>query len=600
MKNVFLLLSIVSILAYTAKAQERNCGTSIYENYLEELDPDYPTKKRAIFEEAKTLGAQQRSGVVVTIPVVVHIVYKTNTENISDAQINSQLAVLNKDFRRTNNDASQTPSFFAGLADDAEIEFCLATVDPSGAATTGITRTQTWRNDFSVPYSAGAAEPIKLTASGGKDAWDSNKYLNMWVCNMTGGVLGYATFPGSVSADKDGVVIGYNYFGSTGAVSAPYNRGRTTTHEVGHYLGLPHIWGDGACGADDGIADTPVASASYGGCPSFPQTSCGTSDMFMNYMDYVNDACMNMFSQGQVAVMRGILNGQRSALIGNASTACGGVNPPQCQNLVTSPLQMGFETNEDFSAWQIVDANNDAAANGSAQFSVATNNASNSEWGSRTGDQHLVYLWSATSAADDWLFTPCISLLDGHIYEFSYWYCAAADDYGTYPEKLEVGVSTDQTVAGVYQTLVPEVTITNVYPTYLENKFTITAPNDVEISLGFHATSDADQYALQLDDINITDITFVSNENLVEENLFNVYPNPATEVLNLAIDSDKMISDAQVKIIDMTGRTMLERSFTNLQSDELTFDISNYANGVYLVNLIADGELTTKKVVIAK
>ncbi|HET7115928.1 MAG TPA: zinc-dependent metalloprotease, partial [Hanamia sp.] len=153
-----------------------------------------------------------------------------------------------------------------------------------------------------------ADDQMKFSSKGGDDAWDATKYLNIWVCNLFGRTLGYAVLPGS-PLEKDGVVIKYDAFGTTGNLTAPYNKGRTTTHEIGHWLGLKHLWGDSLCG-DDGIADTPPQETSNSYCPTFPHlSSCsinGYGDMFMDYMDFTDDGCMNMFTQGQKAEMRSL------------------------------------------------------------------------------------------------------------------------------------------------------------------------------------------------------------------------------------------------------------------------------------------------------
>ena len=192
---------------------------------------------------------------VITIPVVVHIVYNTQEQNISREQIRSQIQALNQDFRRTNTDANNTWS----QAADVEIEFKLATVNPMGTSTTGVTRTATNVSSF------GTDDAVKNSKTGGKNAWPSDSYLNIWVCNLTGNTLGYAQLPG-VNAASDGVVIGYKFFGTTGTAIAPFNLGRTTTHEVGHWLNLRHIWGDGGCDIDDYVNDTPLSDAPNHGC----------------------------------------------------------------------------------------------------------------------------------------------------------------------------------------------------------------------------------------------------------------------------------------------------------------------------------------------
>ncbi len=266
-------------------------------------------------EYLQTHQAEEKNG-VITIPVVVHIVYRSSSQNISEAQILSQLDVLNEDFRRTNSDANNTWS----QAADTEIEFCLASVDPDGNPTTGITRTSTKKRSFS--YST---DGIKFASSGGHDAWPTDQYLNMWVGNLSNGLLGYAQFPGSGSADTDGVVMGYQYFGRApqNPFASNFNLGRTATHEVGHWLNLRHIWGDGACSADDFVSDTPTSDAANYGCAT-GHVSCSSTDMVQNYMDYSDDACMNLFTQGQKSRMLALFapGGARESLL--SSGGCGG------------------------------------------------------------------------------------------------------------------------------------------------------------------------------------------------------------------------------------------------------------------------------------
>jgi hypothetical protein len=270
---------------------------------------------------------------IITIPVVVHVIYKNSSQNISDAQIFSQIDILNEDFRMNNSDASSVPSAFAGAAADCEIEFCLAVRDPNGNVTTGITRTYTTTSSFS-GYTS-----MKYSSTGGQDAWNTSEYLNIWVCNLASGLLGFATFPGGNSS-TDGVVCDYAYFGNTGTATSPYDLGRTATHEVGHWLNLYHIWGDSYCG-NDYVSDTPKHEESNYGCPSYPHaSSCSgtgsSGEMFMNYMDYTNDACMFMFSTGQKNRMRATLNGSRSSLL--SSLGCQVVYPPIILSSTTTNL----------------------------------------------------------------------------------------------------------------------------------------------------------------------------------------------------------------------------------------------------------------------
>lgn len=257
---------------------------------------------------------------VYTIPVVVHVVYKNSIENISMSQIQSQIDVLNRDFRKLNTDVSLTPSVWASLASDVGIEFCLAQRDPNGNITDGVVRVATTVPSFSM------ANEVKFSNQGGSDAWPADEYLNLWVCDLGSGLLGYAQFPGGGSPSTDGVVIKYTNFGTNGTATPPYNLGRTATHEIGHWLNLFHIWGDEPqCSADDQVTDTPQQKDSNGGCPEFPLTTgpgsaCSgvNGSMFMNYMDYVHDNCMYMFTQGQKDRMLAALLSFRSSLTTSA------------------------------------------------------------------------------------------------------------------------------------------------------------------------------------------------------------------------------------------------------------------------------------------
>lgn len=339
MKKTYLVngIATLALLGSLTSAQAQTiqrCATMENLERLKQLDPDLEARMQDLEKETQEAirnmatnksGPNAVTGTVYQIPVVVHVLYNTSAQNISDAQIQSQIAVLNEDFRRTNADKTNTPAAFAGLAADCEINFCLASVSPTGAATNGIVRKATSTISFSQD------DGMKYSSSGGDDAWPATKYLNIWVCNLGGGLLGYAQFPGGPAA-TDGVVLNYKYVGRGGSAVAPYNKGRTATHEVGHWLNLYHIWGDdnGACTGSDQVSDTPNQGAEHYGCPAFPSASCsnGTNgDMFMNYMDYTDDACMNMFSLGQASRMRALFNtgGAKASLL--TSTGCGGTAP---------------------------------------------------------------------------------------------------------------------------------------------------------------------------------------------------------------------------------------------------------------------------------
>jgi hypothetical protein len=282
--------------------------------WLLESDPNF-RKRQGALEHATARrmvpGFRAARVGITTIPVVVHVVYKTSAENVSDAQIKSQIDVLNRDYRATNKDKSKTPPVWKGLVADARIQFKLATKAPNGAATTGITRTHTAKSGFADD------DAVKFTAKGGHDAWNTSKYLNIWVCTLSDGLLGYAQFPGGPKK-TDGVVILNTAFGTKGSAHAPFKLGRTTTHEVGHWLNLRHIWGDTEdCSGGDLVSDTPNAETANFGKPKFPHVSCHNGpngDMFMNYMDYVDDDSMFMFTTQQIVRIHAALDGERSQL----------------------------------------------------------------------------------------------------------------------------------------------------------------------------------------------------------------------------------------------------------------------------------------------
>lgn len=289
------------------------CATHDKMTELRAKDPAAYDKNQVKQEQIlqNWISKNYKSGqkVIYTIPVVVQIFGSTPNSQVTDNRVNEQIAVLNQDYRRLNTDTGQTPAAFKTFAADCEIEFCLATVDPQGNATSGIVR----KTSSNSPTTS--------------DLWNTSQYLNLLVYSISGGVLGYTYLPSQ--APNNGVHIGYQYFGKTGA-SAPYNKGRTATHEVGHWLNLEHIWADeSSCGADDGVSDTPQQKGENYGCPSYPQTTqsggrCNTSDpssMFMNYMDYSDDNCMNIFTAGQKARMVSAINQYRSGLLNNGK--CG-------------------------------------------------------------------------------------------------------------------------------------------------------------------------------------------------------------------------------------------------------------------------------------
>ncbi|MGC1851650.1 MAG: zinc metalloprotease [Solirubrobacterales bacterium] len=304
-------------MSQEGNSKVRACGQMVVNELLAETQPEYRDRRleaeRQTREAIESGEASRVTGELITIPVVVHIVLEEGEGEISDEQVESQIEVLNRDYRAENPDVESVPAVWAGLVTDSNIQFALAEEDPEGESTSGITRTLTENASFDLD------NRVKAASTGGTDPWPTDRYLNLWVCDLGDRLLGYAQFPNGPSS-TDGVVIHMRAFGTSGTAEEPFNGGRTATHEVGHFLGLRHIWGDkNDCSGDDMIADTPSAERPNTGKPSFPHVTCNNApsgDMFMNYMDYVDDDSMFMFTAAQVARMNATLAGPRRSLAG--------------------------------------------------------------------------------------------------------------------------------------------------------------------------------------------------------------------------------------------------------------------------------------------
>lgn len=255
---------------------------------------------------------------ILVIPVVVHVVYNKGIQNVSDTEIENQIERLNLDFSNLNQDSLQSTHPFYTFKGNSNIRFCLAKLDDKNNPTNGITRTYTDVTSFSL--TSNNLRFIHQSSKGGKDNWDPTKYFNIWIANLGDGVFGFSSTPEQANLNPiyDGVVIHYSYFGN----ELSNNKGRTLVHEVGHYLGLKHLWGDDFCG-NDNINDTPPQEKSNSGCPNFPRNfnnycgSDGNGEMYMNFMDYTDDNCTVMFTKGQISKMRESIVNYRLGLLEN-------------------------------------------------------------------------------------------------------------------------------------------------------------------------------------------------------------------------------------------------------------------------------------------
>ena len=542
----------------------RTCAAVDVLNAQLAADPGLAQARAAIEQQTKRFAssaantAQRASAITVTIPVVVHVVYGTAAENISDAQIASQIATLNEDFHKLNADAGSVPAAFAGLAADPGIQFVLARRDPAGAATTGIDR----KAQAAPAGGWGTADKIKKTASGGVAAWDASKYLNFWVGTIGGGILGYAQFPGGV-ASTDGVVISPTYFGRTGSVTAPYNLGRTASHEVGHWLNLNHIWGDdnGACTGTDNVGDTPNQGAENYGKPVYPHVSCSNGpngDMFMNYMDYVDDNAMFMFSTGQSSRMNALFaaGGARVGLL----TSQGGVAPG---GTTTPPATVAYCASKGTSvAYEYLD--------------LVSLGSINRASGADAGYYNGTALGTSVAAGS----SQTLSFSAGFVGTAYSEYVKAYADWNQDGDFLDAG---EAIVSAAASTSAATRTAAFTVPAGAKNGKTrlrvVLSDNAATTSCGTYSYGETEDYSL-----TVTGGVARTGTVARAANTLSLYPNPATTVLNLerpAADADTRLT---VRVSDLSGNEMRGVALTGT-----ALDIAALPRGTYLLT-VTDGK----------
>ncbi|MEL6866567.1 MAG: T9SS type A sorting domain-containing protein [Bacteroidota bacterium] len=591
-----LFVCLWTCISFAQHTHSPKCGMDHVHHLYEQDYPGFALELERYRQElpVRSKAAPRSGSVILRIPVVIHVIHGGTPEgigaNLSDSRLLTQIDALNEDYRRQNDDANQTPTAYSGIAADCEIEFCLAAVDPNGNPTNGITR-----HIFnSIPSISYMENQVKTATT-----WDPDRYLNIWTADLPDNtILGYSYLPTSniVGSTRDGVVLTYTKFG----VTSNSNRGRTTTHEVGHYLGLMHMWGsndsDGnpiGCGSDDGVEDTPNSDGPYYQCPNFGPVSCGSTDMNMNYMDYVDDDCMNLFTLGQKTLMHNTLTGIRSSLLDNNLTLCN-INL-DCVNLDNSDIVMGFESNQSTDDWAIEDANGDGTSWNIRQDFTE-------DWGANNGSGLAVYFWNedGINSADDYLFTPCFAIEQGHYYRLSFAYAAASDQNGViYPERLEVGLSGNQNSSDFFSfndwVLDP---ITNVYPNYNNESYTFIANEDGQLSIGFRAFSDSDQYALQLDDIRVVDLGDVTDtDDLNADSEWSIFPNPVDNQLFINPPSNLTDQDVQVQVFDAIGQLVDQYNFQETLQGTLELDLSELSSGIYFVQVKTANSQWSQKII---
>jgi len=645
------VLMALLFIGFVQAQDHRNCGSMEHLEHMLEADPDMHNRMEEIERHTAQYERSYQNGrVVITIPVVFHIVHNGDAlgsgENISDALVQAQLDQLNQDFRLANSDASLIPALFQPVAADTEIQFCLAQRTPSGAATTGINRVNGGRASWTVSLIDGSLKPSTI--------WDRNQYLNIWSVVFGGadaGLLGYAQFPGG-AANTDGVVVLYSSMGSTATpnpAGGSYARGRTATHEVGHWLNLRHIWGDATCG-NDFVSDTPVHNTSNGGCPTYPHYStCSGApvEMTMNYMDYTYDACMYMFTAGQKARMQAVLatGGSRASL-----TTSLGCTPPSGGGSCGTPAGLsatGITTNSATLSW--------GAVSGATAYNVRFRPVGSSTWtsGTITGTSASATGLTVATQYEFQVQAVCGSTTGSYSGSATFTTQSASGCTDAYEPNNSRSTSLPLTTVGVDRVAQIaasgdndwyrfantsaqrniRVDLTNLPADYdLQlyqnntrrrtsenggtNSETVTyntstvASNWYAYVYGYNgANSNTQCYTLRITlsssafrEDGTTDGETTEFEIPVEivETGFTLFPNPAGEEVYLDVDVTAE-APVQVTVMDMTGKAMLRQSF-NLAKEEnrITLDVKQLPAGVYMIRVENGKTVGTQKLSVVR
>ena len=613
MKQLFFLFLFTSTILL---AQEKNCGSNLRLNKYYKTNPE-AKKIRSILEE-KTIKFKIQKEINTTIPVVVHVVYKNGNENISNAQIQSQLDVLNKDFTRTNTDAFNTPADFLPVISNTQINFCLAQQSPKGNPTNGIIRKQTTTNSFPL-----FGDAIYYDSLGGSTAWNTQKYLNIWVAEIENGILGWAQFPASGDTNTDGVVIDFEHFGTIGTAIYPYDLGRTATHEVGHWFNLYHIWGDNSCG-NDYVNDTPIQEQGNFGCKIHPHISCNNSgDMFMNFMDYTNDACMNSFTEGQKDRIWSSISNWRTGLL--TSNGCVPTTIPNSDAGIISIIEPNNQNSNCASPiYPKVVLKNYGLSNLNTvtiEYNINNNNSTYYSWNGdlQTNEQDTILLSALNSTGSSHLLnvstqnpnnsadinpsndkeTIIFSSINGEQVQLK----IMTDNYA-----LETSwglLDQDNNIIDSGDSLTNNTFYQNNYCLAYEcYKFVINDSHGDGFCCNFgngnfSITSSIgnNQYVLNVP-FTFTDTSYfcLGNTIVTEKNEpFKIHPNPTNG--NLWINADLTHNNTPIfaRILNNLGQTVLSTKIVNKK-----IDLSNLNNGIYQILIETGTKQYTHKIIIQK
>lgn len=500
---------------------------------------------------------------------------------------------MNEDFRRLNADRNNTPAAFTGVASDYGFEFRLACQDPNGNTTNGVLRRQTNKNTFQYISSGNGpnenAMGIKMTSTSGEDPWPTDRYLNIWVADFDDGTLGYSTFPAdfAINPNVDGVVIETTSMGRTDNVTVPFDKGRTATHEIGHWLNLRHIWGDANCG-DDFVGDTPQQQTQNLQCPGFPHASpCsgnGTNgDMFMNYMDYTDDACMNIYTNGQRLRGRAIFaaGGPRTAFLDNYFRIQQPTSTINCNGniLLTNPTCVAV-------TWSVT----------SGPATILSGQGTNAVQiqGSGTGTAHLVANGGnytneidfniSSSATEPITNIDEVKINNGCVTETSTYTAiggTGATNYKWYYRQLPSGIF-------------------SLRKNSSDNFYALTQSNKVR---------NCSNYEIKVEASNSCPsnpvIKTIQSAVCPCNNIFTIAPNPATS--SISISSTSASSRSSISNNATIDKVSVYDQQGNLRKYQLTktaklvkIDISDLANGIYVIEIQGGNYLEKQKFIIQK
>ena len=601
--RLLLLLFLINGIS-AAYAQKKRCGTVEYQNMLYQK---YPKLKEAAIkfeEEIQQKTAQLATARIAatgdttklyTIPVVVHIIHNSpsgiigENGNISDQQILSQFPVSNNDWRRKNADTTSTPAMFLPVAADMNFEFCLASRDPNGNPTTGITRT----------YSSTASWDISDDGFKSLSYWPSDQYLNVWVVNFSNYYLGYSQLPyGSLAGENssdpgattDGIAVAYIAFGTIESVESPYNLGRTLTHEIGHWLGgLRHPWGDCTC-CTDYVGDTPwqdSADYDYNPCQLRTTTCNGTIDtlMIQNYMQYTGDNCMNLFTQGQKQRSRISFWGcpRRVALLQSPGCCGQGTN-------ASLPFVENFEQDNLLTTGWLY----------TGKDSLGWKDAPYGGYGTSTQCITIANT-SADSAEDAYLVSPFINFQTSNVpylkFDLSY-----AANSSSQTDTLVISYNSNCTDKwNILAKLYGNDLITT---SKLQNNFTPQSTDWKTIYLDLPSLQGGTGTKVRFENrsagannIYIDNINF---EVTSEEPQVTVYPNPTDGIINYKALQDGSFT-VKAEVYNCLGKKLIEKDvYSAINSYTGTIDLSSLPAAMYLLRVNVNSKALVSKVIVNK